>query len=363
MTNWYGMLGLSDTSRVFGSTEGQIQVYNAATAYIDQVNMQLAEQMTLLVSETTTNHIERYRLPGGGRLQRRGINTQTGATRASGYWDVAYPLEDFGDQKAWTDVDRGYMTMADFNLQMEDVIAKDIATVRYEMLKPLFNNTAPRTFSDRIWGDISLVPLAAGESGILYPPISGSETEATENLYYGTNYVASSISDSNNPITGIVAKLEDHFGESQGGERIVVFVKSGSTAVTKIKALTNFVDANIAGVTYGANQSTVDAGSLPNVPGRIIGYVDGAYISEWRWMPAEYLLGIHMDAPAPLKMRVDPADTGLGTGLQLVATDERYPITSSHFRHRFGFGVANRLNGVVVQLVASTSYTIPTAYA
>jgi hypothetical protein len=62
-------------------------------------------------------------------------------------------------------------------------------------------------------------------------------------------------------------------------------------------------------------------------------------------------------------MRVDPADTGLGMGLQLVAEDERYPIKSAHYRNRFGYGVRNRLNGVVVQLVASTSYTIPTIYA
>jgi hypothetical protein len=80
-------------------------------------------------------------------------------------------------------------------------------------------------------------------------------------------------------------------------------------------------------------------------------------------MPAEYLLGIHMDAPAPLRMRLDPADTGLGAGLQLVAENERFPISSAFYRNRFGFGVGNRLNGVVVQLVASTSYTIPTGYS
>ncbi len=361
MTTFYGMLGLSDTSRVFGATSGQQEIYDAAVVYINQINMQIMQQTQLLVSATTDLYKERYRLPGGGRLQRRGLNTQAGATRIGGYWDVAYPLDDFGDQKAWTDVARGYMTMADFDLQLQDVIAKNIATMRFEMLKALFNNTQ-RTFSDPLWGSLLIEPLANGDA-VVYPPIAGSETEATHDLYYGTNYAASSISDTNNPITGIVSNLEDHFGESQGGERIVVFVKSGSTAVTKIKALTNFIDANISGITYGVNQSAVDPGALPNVPGRIIGYVDGAYISEWRWMPAEYLLGIHMDAPAPLKMRVDPTDTGLGQGLQLVAEDERYPIRSAHYRNRFGFGVANRMNGVMVQLVASTTYTIPTGYS
>lgn len=361
MTTFYGMLGLADTDRVFAATQGQQVIYQAAVDYINAINAQLIAQTQLLVQTQTEIYKERYRLPGGGRLQRRGVVSQAGATRAGGSWDVAYPLEDFGDQKAWTDVDRGYMTMAEFDLQLQDILAKNINTVRFEMLKAIFNNTE-RTFSDRLWGNLLIEPLANGDS-VVYPPIAGSESEATENLYSGSNYAASAISDTNNPIATIVTKLEDHFGEQQGGERIVVFVKSGSTAVAKIKALTDFKDVNINGIAYGNSTDIVIPGQLPMTPGRIIGYTSGAYIAEWRWMPDAYLFGVHMDAKPPLKMRIDPADTGLGMGLQLVAEDERYPIKSAHYRNRFGFGVGNRLNGVVMQLVASTSYTIPTAYA
>jgi hypothetical protein len=74
------------------------------------------------------------------------------------------------------------------------------------------------------------------------------------------------------------------------------------------------------------------------------------------------MLGIHLDAPAPLKKRVDPTAVGLGRGLQLVSEDTDHPFVGSHWSHRFGFGVANRLSAVVMELGTGGTYTIPTAY-
>jgi len=90
---------------------------------------------------------------------------------------------------------------------------------------------------------------------------------------------------------------------------------------------------------------------------------NGASVAEWAWMPAGYVLAVHLEAPRPLWRRVDPAATGLGRDLQLVARKEDWPNTSAHWRHRFGFGVGNRLNGAICHVAASTSYTVPTIYA
>jgi hypothetical protein len=75
------------------------------------------------------------------------------------------------------------------------------------------------------------------------------------------------------------------------------------------------------------------------------------------------MLGLHLDAPKPLLVREDPAETNLGTGLQLVSQDEDTPFVASHYRHRFGMGVGNRLNGAVMELGTGGSYTVPSAYA
>jgi len=155
-----------------------------------------------------------------------------------------------------------------------------------------------------------------------------------------------------------VDEIEHHFGAATGGEEIVCFVNNAETPETK--DLTDFDEVPDRFIRVGDNVD-VPTG-LPSVPSRILGRVSGTWVVEWRWVPANYMIGVHLDAPRPLKARVDPADTGLARGLVLVARDERYPLESSHYRHRFGFGCGNRLNGVVMELGTGGSYTIPTAY-
>jgi hypothetical protein len=103
--------------------------------------------------------------------------------------------------------------------------------------------------------------------------------------------------------------------------------------------------------------------NVPNVPGKVIGYCNGAWVSVWYWIPANYLVGVHLEAPAPLLMRVDPPDTGLGSGLQLVIEDQDYPFKVSHYRHRFGVGAGNRLNAVVLEFGTGGTYSVPGGYS
>jgi len=85
-------------------------------------------------------------------------------------------------------------------------------------------------------------------------------------------------------------------------------------------------------------------------------------VVEWRWIPSGWSLGIHLDSPKPLVRRIDPADTGLGDGLQLVARDEEFPFTTAFWRHRFGFGSGNRLNGVSMEFGTGGTYSVPSTY-
>jgi hypothetical protein len=80
-------------------------------------------------------------------------------------------------------------------------------------------------------------------------------------------------------------------------------------------------------------------------------------------VPATYGIALHLDAPKPLKRRVDPASTGLGRGLQLVSSNEEFPLQGATYRNRYGFGVGNRLNGVVMEIAAGGGYTVPTGYS
>lgn len=357
MSAIYGILNIKDTDRVFLNTIGQRVVYDAVSQVLQMHNEALAGAMAVFVQETTSDHKLRYKLPGGGRLQRRGGHAQSAAVKAIGHWDVAFPLEEFGDQLAADRVAYAYMTIQDLNRHLDTVLLRDINTVRHELLYALFNNTS-RTFADDLWGDLTIQPLANGDS-VLYPPLQGSEDGATANYYLVSGYAASAISDSNDPVVTLIKTLEKRYGSVSGGSRIVVFINENQTAA--VQGLTNFVEVIDRNIQPGT-QTALPVGA-PSVPGRLIGrHASGAWVSEWPWIPDGYMLGVHLDAPAPLMQRVDPDYTGLPRGLQLVAESDVYPFEQSHYTHRFGFGVGNRLNGVVMQLTTDVTYTVPAAY-
>ena len=323
--------------------------------------------MSLFVEMTTDKHSFRYKLPGGGRLQRRGGQAQSGSRKAAGKWDVAFPLEDFGDQIAANDIALAYMTAAEYQRHLDSVQNANTNTVRFELLKALLNNTE-RSFNDETLNTPTLLvePLANADA-VVYPPVLGSESEATDDHYLESGYAYTAISNTNDPFPVIVNELEEHFGVQTGGSEILVLVNQAETPyIADLAAFDPVVNRYI---NPGADVNSPNAGALgilpPGMTAKILGvHADsGAVIAEWRWLPAHYMLAVHLDAPRPLIKRVDPAATGLGQGLQLVARDASYPFESAHWRHRFGFGCGNRLNGVVMELGSGGTYSIPSGYS
>ena len=357
MSGIFGLLGVNDTERVFLRTIGQDVIYDAVTELVDRYNRDLDAAMGVFVERTTTDYKLRYKLPGGGRLQRLSGLAPSAAVKAYGGYDIALPLEGFGAAISAGRIDYAYMTVRDLDRHLDTVMLQNMNSVRFEMLKALFNNTQ-RTFVDPLWGSLLVEPLANGDA-VLYPPVIGSESEATESHYYGFNYIGANISDTNNPYVTLHDELIEHFGVQTGGENIVVFINNAQVA--KTEDLTDFDPVMDRFIIPGADTDR-PSGLPARLPGKIVGRTNSCWVVEWRWMPASYMLAMHLDSVAPLLKRADPADTGLPASLALVAKDEDYPIESSYWEHRFGFGCGNRLNGVVGYLVASTSYTIPTGY-
>lgn len=356
MAGIYSILGLQDTDRSFVNTIGQRTVFDAAQQFLTMSTDDMMNAFSVFVEAETDGYKERYKLPGGGRLQRRGGVAASGAVKAGGSWDVAYPLEDFGDQIANDDVSLAYMTLPELQRHLDTIVIRDINTMRYEMLRALLNSSA-RTFIDPLYGSLTVQPAANGDS-VLYPPVLGTETEATENHYLESGYLSAAISNTNNPYITLRNELEEHFGTPTGFGNIAVFINSAQVPITE--TLTDYDSVADINLAIGANSDVPT--NLPAVPGRVVGRCEGVWVVEWRWIPANYMVAVDLDAPAPLKVRVDPADTGLGTGLQLVSSSDAQPLQNSHYRHRFGVGVGNRLNAVVLELGNGGTYTVPTGF-
>lgn len=107
------------------------------------------------------------------------------------------------------------------------------------------------------------------------------------------------------------------------------------------------------------------------IPSEVNGLpVAGAYgpwiIVENDYMPAGYVLGLssggNLAAGNPVGIR-EHQNAAL-RGLRLVkGRTPDYPLIDSFYNRGFGTGIRHRGAGVVMQITASGTYTIPAAYA
>jgi hypothetical protein len=360
MSGIYGLLGLEDNDTSYVNTIGQRIVFDAVTEYVAALNAELEAAQAVLISEETEEFKMRYKLPGGGTLDRVGLNSKPGATGQYGGWDVAFPLESFAKQIAASRINIAAMTVQQLQAHLDTIQIQNANTVFTEALRAIFRNTNRTFIDDEPYkrGTLTCVPLANGDS-VVYPPLFGETTEATENHYLESNYTAANISDTNNPLVTIRDEIEEHNGAPTGGSNIAVFINRAQRA--KVEALTDFDPVEDRFIRSG--QDTDVPVNLPNVPGTIIGRCDGTWVVVWPRIPANYMLGVDLDTEAPLKMRRDPRATGLPWGLTLVSESDAYPLQNAYYENRFGIAVANRLGAVVMELGTGGSYTIPTAFA
>lgn len=357
MTGIYGLLGLQDGDATYIKTMGESLVYEAATKYLQMASAEANQVYSVFIEAETEDYKRRYKLPGGGRMQKAGKYASNAAVRAIGGWDVAFPITSYEEPVAESYIDMALATVADVNQRIETIRIRHINALRFGILKRILNSGS-ESFVDERNGTLTVVPLANGDSA-LYPPVQGSEAEATENHYLESGYAASSISDSNQPFTTLRNELEEHFGVMTGYGNIAVFMNQAQVA--KTQDLTDFDPVTDRHILPGAN-ADVPTG-LPTLPGRIFGRCDGVWTVQWDWIPANYLVAIDLDQPAPLLKRRYPAVSGLSPDVYLAGTDVSHPLYSTHYRAHYGFGAGNRLNGVVMELGTGGSYSIPSDYA
>lgn len=330
-------------------------IYDAINAYFARVNADVLAASAVFIQESTEVAKERYLLPGSGLMGERGRGLRGNAVRATGSWDVAYPLKDYSEMVVGDRVDWAYMTPADLDRHVTTIRNRYLGRIRQEILHALFDGVQ-ETFADPRLGNLTIEHLANGDS-VVYPPVLGTNTEATDDHYRISGFTAANISDTNNPYRLIVTELQEHFGRATGGRNIITFIHEDERPETE--DLTDFTSIPDNFILSGDN---VDIPTrLPSAPGELIGRTNGTWVSVWDWIPTGYMLAIHLEADAPCKMRLDPAGTGLPRGLQLVSSDDGDPLMSSEFGARFGIAVGNRLNGVAMEM-DTVSWTVPTSY-
>lgn len=362
MTDLYGSLGMEPTDNTYINKIGHDVIYEA----IDR-NFQLHAEiinaaMLAFVEEDTEVFKEKYKSEGGGYMQRMSDRSRSATVKPVGGWEVAYPLEPFGDEFAIPKKKMDYMTLREMNKFVNTIVRREYNTRRLEMLRALFRNTT-REYEDEYQeaGALTIQPLANGDS-VKYPPKVTSSESATDNHYLVTQYAASAISDTNNPLVTARRQLEDHFGQVSGFGNCVTWINSVQSA--KIAALADFTPIVDNKIMPGQDTDIPmwDA-DMPVPPGRLIGRASGVFVFEWDLgIPANYTLTIDMDAARPLKRRVHPEAVGLPVGLNLTTVNDNDPLAGAAYSSDYGFGCGDRRAAVVTFIDAGSSYTIPALY-
>lgn len=360
MSTVYGVLGVDDLSTI--STVGQLDIYTAASQVLNAHRLDLDRALVLFVQpQTTTEYNEIYKTLSGGKTQKVNRLGQPLDVRASGSYNVSYPIHDFQDGIAIDRVTRAKMTLREYQRQLDNITDRYTNAIRFEVLRCLLNKTN-QTWTDPLYGDLTLRRLA-NTDGTLYAPVVGSEAGAEDFHYLTSGYVTANISDTNNPFVTLRAELMEH-----GAGDMVAFINSAET--TKVSALTSFVEAPDPFIRTGASNDSI-VQQLANAPGTYLGRVKGSggagtHIFEWNYIPATYILALNLGLEAPLKKRVDPEAELQGYGV-IPGANPQYPLQEAIYGERCGFAVAARTSAAAMFLnadgTALSDYDIPTAFA
>lgn len=207
---------------------------------------------------------------------------------------------------------------------------------------------------------------------------------ATHNHYLASN-IAGVVAKGNptTPNLGVedmYEHLRHHGYTTQAGYKIVLMANSAQTAAMRtfranvvpstggLAATYDFIPAtDQPGFVLGINAQPLGVSQpSPNaVPGvQTIGTYGNIYLVEDDIMPPGYMFMFATrggdNLANPIAIRSDPRLQGLRL---IKGRTPDYPLIDSFYTHGLGSGIKNKSAGVLMQVVASTSYTPPTEYA
>jgi hypothetical protein len=323
-------------------------IYDAIRESADYHTQQMAAMLAEIAMQTTDHQLN-YKIPGDGTLQPLDVfgegNPQP--VRPSGSYNVAFPIQGGGDAFGDNRVTRALMTVEEANRRTLDSLKRDADWMKRHMLAAVLDN-ASWTFTDEQYGDLTIQPLANGDS-VEYP-VLGSDP-STDDHYLAQ---ASSIDDSNNPLDDIYDELMEH--PSNAGP-VKCYVPSNLTS--SIEGLTAFVPVGDTDIDYGTSQDLVGTEVDPGWGDEVLGKADKCWIVHARILPDNYMIAQAVGGGPVLGMREFPS-----ADLQGFFTEEYSPdgnLREMRMIRYAGFGAMRRI-GALVCRIGNGSYAIPSGY-
>lgn len=350
------------------------EFWDEAQAAVALKNRQRSSLIDLLTYRVT-DMAEKVTVPSGGEDFEvaseyglpKALKTKPGNTFWRGY-DFAF--FDLAVRFTWMYIAEA--DVRDLRAQVNEALNADNRLQFTRVLRTIFNPLNGTGITDDSL-PVTVYKFYNGD-GEVPPPVGATTFAGTHNHYVTTQGVATSATLNPASVDAMQTHLDHHGYTMLAGYRKVLWVNAQEAAIIRTWKVANgatwdfipddtrtgggvFVPDGTGGRYVGAPQGSV--------PGQI-GTYGPWHVVENEYLPAGYLTGIatggpdNLTNPVGLREHANPAFRGL----TLIPGDRNgYPLIESFYQRGMGTGIRQRGAGIVMQVTASATYTVPAIYA
>jgi hypothetical protein len=349
--NIFGEYALQDLPAIPILSVTEDRLFEAIQAFVDAENAFLTE-LGAILWDTGEDVQTSFGNGMGGRMQMLGEIAGVEATRQGARWYVGFPIYAKGTMQSMRVAWLQRASLADLNSLVVHSAMINIETVISDALGAILRNDN-YVFDDTQWpgmnaGTPTVYPLANNDGS------TGSVYNFGNEVMLGTlnHYVVSGTA---NP-TYAGFTTAHNMMRNVGNDTRIIHIMSRTT--------TDYVASNVTQFIRPASPLISNINVIEAQVGspRARGVVDFDEVWEFPHFPDGYMLTLDLSKAPPLRQR--ESNIAGERGFQIVQDDKlpevtSHPLANKTFKHIYGFGVRNRVNGVVTQFKASGAYDIP----
>lgn len=329
------------------------RLWDNLSAYFEAHSLLFNEAMEMVAERTTdrlrrigdVDQMEAQELDEFGRADAQKM--------AQAGYNIGFPLRRYGAAIQWTADGFENMTVRQFTEQVNGITDADERALYRELRRGIFTPTN-RTFKDwQVTPTVDL-PVKALLNADGEPIPTGPSAQEFDGSTH-THYLG--VTTSNAPTQGEAEGAIEHAVEHFNSGNVLVYINRAEEG--DVNNFADFKEYKDVRLIDQRNEivagGTLDMNSLYD---RAIGLLHGAEFWVKPWVPAGYWVIFVQGPQKPLVLREHPRSNL--QGLRLVRDVADYPLHAREWEHRFGVGVWNRPNGVVLDVsTGGGTYTAP----
>lgn len=356
VTPGYGTLSTLDTLATSTQTIaviGEDKAFEAINLALEAHNA-IMQMLRGDMVETTTDKQRRYGNPSQMKMVELDEWGNADAQKIVAGVTVGFPLRLYGASLQWTKKYFQTATGKEVAAQVTSMMDADAQNITLQIKKAIFS---PVNYvdDDRLVNHLNAIQLQvkalanADGAGLPVGP-NGEVFDGTTHTHYLAVATGGTLTVTD--AGALVSTVVEHFAD---GEPMIDIARQDEASWRALTGFVPYFDSRIIQPITAASAPGVQL-DVVNIQNRAIGVFQGAEVWVKPWVVAGYAHSWVKGQSAPFCLRIRDTTTD---ALLLQADDEDHPLRAKLYEREFGVGTYNRVNGAVLDMVHSTTYTAP----